>query len=273
MGDATHTQSELHAHYQAHEAEALAVKKSAWKTMALDPGEYIKESQEIVAYARSVWKAGPDGAPALQAGRAKCPPETLDRLSTLLAAFQYAHARELAEAHPVADIGPKAARAQFLINELDDALTFVLDDDIHEPADDKLDALQTTTKKQSKAGATLGQTLLAWGLFAQSERDRLSADAPDFDLSLVDEAIQLGTTLTSGKPLTPARRKELRNLRLGLYTLAYAEMQKLRKASNYVYRHHPDIKRKFTSALERKRRANSRLENKLNEVVAASPAT
>jgi hypothetical protein len=49
-------------------------------------------------------------------------------------------------------------------------------------------------------------------------------------------------------------------------------VQALRKAAAYVYRDHPDIKQRFFSALERKRRTSQRAQRKLNEALAQTIA-
>jgi hypothetical protein len=270
MSEADQTQALLEG-FQAHEAEARAVPESARRSPVLAIGDYVKETQGIVAYAQSVWDKGPDGAPPLKVGRSKCSLERLVRLVSLLRGLQYVYALELTEAHPIADIGPKAKRAQFIIDELDDSLSFVLDDDVHEPADDRLAAAKEATEATDTRGASVGQLLLAWGLFAKDEIARLTT-LDDFDPAMIDEAISLGTLLMQAKSLNPARRQELRNLRLGFYTLVYADIQALRAAANYAYRRHPDLRQKFTSALERNRRNQKRLEKKLAEISASSEA-
>jgi len=268
MSDTDQAQALLQAHFQAHEAEARTVSEAAWKRPKLGVGVYIKETSGIVGFAYSVWDKGPDGSPGLNVAQVKLPRAKLDRLSALLDGLQYVSAQEVAVAHPLPDIGPKSARAEFIIDEIDAALSFVLDDDIDEPADDNLAALEASTKEADKQGATVGQTLLAWGLFAQAEQARLIG-LPDFDPALIDEAISLGRALTRAKPTaTPDEREALRRLRMGFYTLAYAEVQALRKAATYVYRKHPDIKQRFFSALERKRRTSQRVQKKLNEKLA-----
>jgi hypothetical protein len=265
MSDTDQAQALLQAHFQAHEAEARAVSEAAWKRPKLGIGEYLKETSDLVDFARSVWNKGPDGAPALKVAEVKLPRASLDRLSDLLDGLQHVSAQEVAVAHPLPDIGPKSDRAQAIIDDISAALSFLLDDDIDEPADADLAALQATTKAADKRSATLGQTLVAWGLLAQAERARLIG-LQDFDPALIDEAITLGRALTRAKPTaTPAERDALRRLRMGFYTLAYAEVQALRKAASYVYRKHPDIKQRFFSILERKRRTSQRVQKKLND--------
>jgi hypothetical protein len=172
----------------------------------LSIGEYLKETRGTVAFALSAWDTGPDGAPGLKVARVKLPRAQLDRLSALLDGLQYVSAQEVAAAHPLPDIGPKTARAEFLIDELDASLSFLLDDDIDEPADDNLAALQASTQEANNRSANLGQTLLSWGLFAQAERARFS-DLDDFDPALIDAAISLGYDLTQAPaPTSPAAR-------------------------------------------------------------------
>lgn len=270
MSEADQMQALLLAHYQAHEAEAKAVPETRWKQPKLEIGEYIKETRSIVEYGRSIWETGPNGAPPLNHGESKFPLSKMDRLSEILNGLHHVNVLEISAAHPVPDVGPKVARALVIIEELDDTLSFVLDDDIEEAADDTLEAIQKSTKAAGIRGASVGQVLWAWGLFAKDEYNRLST-LKGFELSLIDEAITLGTALCAAKPASPARLTELRSLRLGFYTLAHTEVQALRQSTNYVYRRHPDIKKKFTSTLERNRRNQNRLTQKLAEVTQVTP--
>lgn len=269
----TPTQAQLEASLERYKAEAHAVLPSAWQQPKVGLGDFMKETHGVLTYAQGIWEVGPQGAPPLKVARLKYAFEGFARLSGLLEALQCVSAKEIAAANPASDLSEKLDRAEFLTSELNTALSFVLDDGIEEPADEKLDSIQDETKDASESGASIGLILLAWGMFAQEEHTRLAL-LDDFDLSLIDEAISLGKVLTSTVAVASAERIALRSLRLGIYTLVHAELQKLRQAAAYAYRRHPDIKLKFSSALERNRRAQARLQKKLADITpATTPAT
>jgi hypothetical protein len=271
MSDAAQTQAHLEAQRQIFKAEAKAIAQKDWTTPQVGVADYIKESQTIAAFARSVWEAGPEGAPGLKVARQKFSLDHLARLHGLLAALQHAEAQVLTMTTPTPDIGPKVKRARFLISELDASLSFILDDDVEEPADDKLDALQETTQDAKSSGATIGQLLLAWTLFAQEERDKLST-LEDFNLALIDEAATLSRALSVAEPTDATDLASVRAERAGLCTLIHRALLRLRQAAGYAFRRHPDVKQRFFSALERNLRAQRRLQKKLAEVNSAPPS-
>jgi hypothetical protein len=260
MSESTQTQAQREAQRLIFEAEALAVPKEHWKSLQMGMGDYLKETRDIVDLAKRYWEPGPDDAPPFKIARSKFSFDKLTRFEGLLDALQYVHAQEVATVNPSTATRPLVKRAQYIINELYTALSFVLQDDPNTITTDKLSSLQAAKKSANARAATQGQLLLSWGLFAQDQRTLLT-QLDDFNFDLIAEATTLGTTLTSATPTITAERSDLRTLRLGLYTLAYAEMQALRQAASYAYRHHPDIKRRFFSAIERNQRTQRRLQS------------
>ncbi len=162
MSEAEQMQALLLAHFQAHEAEAKRVPEASWKQPVLEIGEYIKETRTIAEYGRDIWETGPNGAPPLNYGESKFPLSRLDRFGELLDGLHHVNVLEISAAHPLPDVGPKVERALVIIEELDDVLSFVLDDDIQEPADETLAAIQKSTEAAGIRGASVGQAYMSW---------------------------------------------------------------------------------------------------------------
>jgi len=254
---------DLKALFDKHRPEAEALPPERLIRPAFRVSVHLREANGFNRLAAQYWDAGPNGAPALSIAQARYSRDRLTRFDELIKATQYAAGLENLATDDVVRLGAQVQRATHLIDELEAAIDFILDDDVHEPADDRLDALHATPEGGSSA-ATIGQQLLAWLLLATDLQDRL-AQLGDFDPALLTEARTLVDALTGAAPPTTAQRAPLTVVRKGLLSLMLAEQAALNRAAHYVWRHHPDLRRLFTSAEARKRRALNRLTKKLAE--------
>lgn len=87
----------------------------------------------------------------------------------------------------------------------------------------------------------------------------------DFEMSLIDEAITLGTTLSAAKPASPNAAPSFAPSASASTHSPTPKSKPCVKPPTTSTTTNPDIKKKFTSALERNRRNQSRVEKILLE--------
>jgi hypothetical protein len=245
--------------FEAHRAESLALDPAEFSKPTLALPTYIREANQALQLARECWEHPPEpNAPPLKLYTNFYGPERLERAQSLIHALQHAVGVDMFHATPSNPIGPTVERASFIIQELDAALDFVLEDDIDEPADAQLALLQNETASLGYSAAVVGQLLLSWITLAQSLQDRL-ATLGDFDPNLLQEGLTLVPLLTGARPPLPAESsaQPWPRLRRALYTLAHREMQALRRIVERAYRHHDATRQRFASAERRRRRTRT----------------
>jgi len=108
-----------------------------------------------------------------------------------------------------------------------------------------------------------------YAALAGKYRDSL-AKIQGFDVALLDEARPLAAALReqSAAALTRTNadtQRESLALRNRLLTLLTERVKRARRAASYVFRNHPDIVRKFTSAFERRQRSARRRAKAVSE--------
>lgn len=164
-------------------------------------------------------------------------------------------------------------RANFLTDELGDALEFHLDDDIEEHADKELANIQLRAKEIGNSASATSELLLAYALLADSLRDRLQQDGT-FNIAWIQEAKQIANELNKTPRLSAKDARPFIQLRERARTLLYENIHLLRKAVNRVFRNDQDVKRKFSSTYERNRRAQQRaLKNATSSTDATATTT
>ncbi|MGK3965288.1 hypothetical protein WMF38_14060 [Sorangium sp. So ce118] len=184
-----------------------------------------------------------------------------DELLSIVHAVQEAQTRLLLIVDPtVADLGE---RARFVVDELESALEFLLDDDIDEPADAQLARIKEFHAQDGQRSSALSQALRDYAGLAESLKDRLVEADEEFDVRLIPEARKLAEDLqrrtleTTPEGGTSAAATTIRNQ---LLHLMLERVGAIRKTAAHVFRHHPEIVREVTSAYDRRRRAASRRE-------------
>jgi hypothetical protein len=218
----------------------------------------LKEAALAARFLQNHWNPS-DGLPGLVRVASKLPQETSGEIVSLIHAIGAAHTAMLLIVDPiVADLG---GRAREVLNALESTIELELDDDIHEPADDKLQALKDFDADAGESSVALGQSLSNFAGLAEELRDRLVKADTAFDPALVTEARDLSKKLLEKQAQPAPESTEAANARLlreQLLTLLMQRVGKVRSAARHVFRDHPDIVREVTSAYSRWRRAEHR---------------
>ena len=218
----------------------------------------LREAGQAAGFVGTYWE--PSAArPGLKRVKARLPKSTGDDIVSLVYATQEAQTRLLLIVDPVVvDLGD---RARFVIDELESALEFLLDDGVEEEADQQLAAVQEFHAQAGQRSSALSQALRDYAKLADSLKSRLEEVDEDFDVSLIAEAKQLSETLAAAPaqpPEAPTQAKEALGIRNGMLALLMGKVAQVRKAAAHVFRAHPDILREVTSTYERRRRAAAR---------------
>ncbi|MCC6523599.1 MAG: hypothetical protein IT373_13160, partial [Polyangiaceae bacterium] len=197
------------------------------------------------------------GVPGLK-GLSRLPATVAADLRSQLRGLQEAQTRLLMAVDPV--VIDKGERARFVIDELESALEYTLDDGVEEPADAQLTKVQEFHAQDGQRSSALAQSLLDYGALAESLKTRLTEADSDFDATLIDEAKTLAVELTAApKPPqdSPASNAATR-IRNGFLALVTETVRQVRGAARRRFRAQPEIIREATSAWERRRRAAAR---------------
>jgi hypothetical protein len=152
-------------------------------------------------------------------------------------------------------------RATFLLGELQDALTYLFDDDVEDDNDARLAVLNGTHSGAMSQDA-LAAALDDYAALAERNRDALDG-LGGFDAVLIDEARLVADALRnqSARKLggtNVSAQKTALDFRNRIATLLCARMNRVRTAARFAFRYDPDLVRKVTSAYQRKRRAEAR---------------
>jgi len=141
------------------------------------------------------------------------------------------------------------------------AVPFLFDDGKEDENDARLAVIQEA-HRDSLSQDAVALALEAFAALAEQHRDRMSG-LGGFDVALIDEAGTLAKRLREhsagklvGEP-TNAQRAAL-DLRNRIATLLVGRMAQMRTAARFVFRGHPEVVRKMTSAWQRKKRAEGR---------------
>ncbi|AUX41109.1 hypothetical protein SOCE26_025140 [Sorangium cellulosum] len=220
----------------------------------------VREAVAAAAFVKKYWE--PDGdRPGLKRVKNRLPASSSEELLSIVHAVQEAQTRLLLIVDPaVADVGE---RARFVVDELESALEFLLDDDVDEPADAQLARIKEFHAQDGQRSSALSQALRDYAGLAESLKDRLVEADEEFDVRLILEARKLADDLqrrtleTIPEGGTSAAATTIRNQ---LLHLMLERVGAIRKTAAHVFRRHPEIVREVTSAYERRRRAATRRE-------------
>jgi len=146
-------------------------------------------------------------------------------------------------------------RGAFVLGEVEATLEWHFDDGIEDEVDTQL---QTLSKVHSDTGSAdrLAQALHDYGTLAKPHARALNG-VDGFDSALIDEALELSTTL-GDVGLNPGAGKDEQaalELRNRLAHLLNQRMNLVRGAARFVFRAYPAILRQATSTYQRRRRA------------------
>ncbi|WP_441288583.1 hypothetical protein ACSRUE_42700 [Sorangium sp. KYC3313] len=220
----------------------------------------VREAVAAAAFVKKYWE--PDGErPGLKRVKSRLPASSSDELLSIVQAVQEAQTRLLLIVDPaVADLGE---RARFVVDELESALEFLLDDDVDEPADAQLARIKEFHAQDGQRSSALSQALRDYAGLAEPLKDRLVEADEAFDARLIAEARKLAEDLQrralEAAPEVGASTAAT-TIRNQLLHLMVGRVGAIRKTAAHVFRRHPEIAREVTSAYERRRRASARRE-------------
>ena len=231
---------------------------------------FLLEADGMTRFIKLFWEPAEDGSrPGLSTVANQLAETTADDISSLVRACRTVHTRILWPEDLLADRKGLVKRARFLVDELSAACDFAADDGLPEP----LDVALSEAKERANADdtvANLVQTLADYADIAASIQERLAA-LGDFDTAVIEEAKQLVEKLSEGGPPQPGRPSSPEiDLRNRLLSLLVQQVRKVRAAVRYVFRRHPDIVRKVSSAYQRRKRSVTR--KKKEEGDSTAPA-
>lgn len=248
-----------------------------WKpvALALSTADYtlrqpvfvmIGEAHDLAALAVRYWKTrySPEQTimePGLELAGAKLGENFVDQLRSLAEALQQAHSAHLLTAG-LTERKELMAQGDFVVSELKAVLEWTFDDGVEDENDLRLARVQAEHEKDPETPDALAGELRDYGALAAEHRSELEG-LGGFQTSLIEKATQLAEQLLAlpTEPRKDPKRlqsQEALDLRNRLGTMLYQRMSLLRAASRFVFRHHPQIARLFTSSYERKKRAAAR---------------
>lgn len=218
----------------------------------------LKEAGQAAGFMSKYW-APTAGLPGLQRVKARLPQSTGDDIVSLVHATQEAQTRLLLLVDPVVvDLGE---RARFVVDELESALEFLLDDGVEEPADAQLAALQAFHAQGGQRSSVLHQALSDYAALAESLEARLVEVDQAFDTALIGEAKALADKLAAAPAAAPPAQAEVKSavlVRNGMLALLLGKVGLVRKSAAHVFRGFPETYREVTSTYERRKRAAAR---------------
>jgi hypothetical protein len=218
----------------------------------------LKEAGQAAGFLSRYWE--PTGAlPGLSRVKARLPKSTGEEILSLVHATQEAQTRLLLLVDPVVvDLGE---RARFVIDEIESALEFLLDDGVEEPADAQLASLQAFHAQSGQRSSALHQALSDYAALAEPLQARLVEVDSDFDAALISEAKDLSSKLAVAPSAPAPAQAEVKSavlVRNGMLTLLLGKVGQVRKSAAHVFRGFPETYREVTSTYERRKRAAAR---------------
>lgn len=239
--------------------ELGALEAEALKHASIPYRELVRETLGYVTAGRKYYPPSAENPdfPHLEMVSYRLPLTVLDEIEELTHWLSYVQGRIYMGYAPKSALKEKLEEAQGLLSNVEAAIDFHLDDDIEEPADEQLARLKRIERRVGQSVAAIAQLLLAYVLLARSLEERLKQDR-SFDPNWLERGEALAEELRAFQPPGADEMEQLLDLRDRIYTLLHQRSSLLRRAVNYVFREHVDIRRLFTSAYERRRRAMNR---------------
>jgi hypothetical protein len=218
----------------------------------------LHEAGQVAGFMRRYWDPTP-GLPGLSQVKARLPKSTGEDIVSLVHGLQEAQTKLLLLVDPV--VVNLGERARFLVDEIESALDFLLDDDVEEPADAQLAALQAFHAQGGQRSSALHQALSDYGALAESLKDRLVEVDDGFDVAMIAEAKELALKLAAAPAAPPPALADVKSavhVRNGLLSLLMGRVALVRKGAARVFRAFPETYREVTSTYERRKRAATR---------------
>jgi hypothetical protein len=218
----------------------------------------LHEAGQVAGFMRRYWEPTP-GLPGLSQVKTRLPESTGEDIVSIVHALQEAQTRLLLLVDPV--VVNLGERARFLVDEIESAIDFLLDDDVEEPADAQLAALQTFHAQGGQRSSALHQALSDYAALAESLEARLAEVDDGFNVAMIAEAKELSVKLAAAPAAPPPAQAEVKNavhVRNGLLSLLMAQVALVRKGAARVFRAFPETYREVTSTYERRKRAATR---------------
>jgi len=216
----------------------------------------LREAAQVASFVETYWEPA-EGRPHLSRVKSRLPLGIAAEIRSLVAATQEAQTKLLLLVDPIVlGIGD---RARFVIDELESALDFLLDDDVHEPADEQLAQIRAFHAQDGQRSSALAQLLRDYAALADGLKKRLADVDSDFDPKLIVEARELADKLLAAPAVRPSQDTAIAtSVRNGMLTLLMDRVTKVRRVAAHVFRSEPAILREATSAYQRRRRSAAR---------------
>lgn len=235
------------------------VKYAAYKP-TLPVHVLLREAITTATFTRQFWEPSKDGAgvavPGLKSAGAKlsrCIADEIDELVKL----GYAADGEYLTAAQMNLSPEKYKRADHLESEMEAVLVWYFDDDVEDDNDAQLAAVRASPAMRSESIAAKALSLNQLATLARPHAKELDG-LGGFDARYIDEAEALADELRAiQSPTGPQTARtttaiQKRNAVLGVLA---NRVGKVRKAAQFVFREHPAIAQRASSAYERNRRA------------------
>lgn len=219
----------------------------------------LKEAVSAAAFVEKYWE--PAGArPGLSHVKKRLPRATSEAIVSQVHAVQEAQTRLLLIVDPV--VLDQGDRARVLVDELESAIAFTLDNDVHEEADNQLAQVRAFHAQDGQRSGALAQALRDYAALAKQLKARIVVADEAFDPAWITEATALAKTLDAAALDKAAASSDAARAaaatRNRLLSLLQVNVNLVRRTARHVFRNHPEIQREATSAYDRRRRAAAR---------------
>lgn len=225
----------------------------------------LKEAANAAGFVAKYWEPTASH-PGLSRAKGRLPKAVADEVFSLIRATQEAQTRLLMIVDPA--VLQHGERARFLVDELESAIEYTLNDGVEEAEDAQLAQIRDFHSQNGERSSALSQALRDYATLGRALLKRIVEVDEEFDPKLLDEAEALAKTLSESGGANPLQQSpEARDatlLRNQLLTLLLRRVGQIRGTAGYVYRRHPSIVREVTSAYQRRQRA-ARRAKKQNE--------
>lgn len=239
------------------QAEALALKPDEVAPLGMPIAMFLFEAEAVARFVETYWKPAADGShPGLITVKKRLSKTIAADIESLVIAARSVQVQSLFPPDDDGHAAKLATRGTELLKSLGAAIEYLLDDDVHEPADDAW----ATAKAHAAADATLPtfvQALEEYAGIADELKARL-ADLDDFDATWITDAKRIAKELAAAGRVHPQEASKHVDLRNRLLTLLLRKINDVRRSARYVFRDQPDIVRLATSAYQRNRRIEAR---------------
>lgn len=230
----------------------------------------IGEAHDLAALSKKHWKARYGQGkellePGLELAGAKIKATIAEHLRSLAEAVQQAHSAYLLTA---GSDGRKELmeRGHFVVSELKSLLEWHFDDGIEDENDVKLASVSAEHLNDPATPDALASELRDYAALAVEHQEALEG-VGGFEGGLLEEAHALSKQLLAlpserGQAPERVRERDSLELRNRLGWLLLQKMNLVRGAARFVFRHHPELARPFSSTYERKKRSAARRASK-----------